>query len=382
MMKLIITPEEIALYARPCYVDEKKAEAYIYEAEMNNIKPVLGDSLYIRAKNGELPVLLEGGEYSQGGELRYMAGLKRALAYYAYSRLMESSSLEMTRQGVVVRQSEYSNDSEREERIAASRETYAIADRYMNECVAYLIAEGEMKNAAVADSRRSKIMVIGDKRTSKSCSVFNVGSTGGSASGGGGENAANINIVHTTGHSTKDVMSQYAVTREIEGINETIASLKEEFDEIEIPDTSGLETKSDAQSKLREAKDYTDSRLASLEIPDDFYTRREVDSKLEVKADKISVIVRQASGNVTLAADKRYLVTMTGDIVFTLAEVSDGYAHSYEIDLIVGATAYSVAFPNDVVWVKDIEIEANSRYMISIDYNGSTYTAMYAKIGG
>lgn len=90
----------------------------------------------------------------------------------------------------------------------------------------------------------------------------------------------------------------------------------------------------------------------------------------------------QTFGRIELSPDIRYVVSLNGDVSFAIPITSDDYAHSYEIDLFVGATAYSVAFPNDVVWVKDIEIEANSRYMISIDYNGSTYTAMYAKIGG
>lgn len=158
MTNLLITSEEISLLARPCHVDEQKAIAYIVEAELNNIKPALGDDLFLRLKRGENRLLLEGGEYERDGKLYYIAGVKRALAYYVYSRLLESSSVDLTRQGAVNRRSEYSDEASREELLSASRETYAIADRYMDECLLYINDKCSNDNV---NSNRTKIKIIG-----------------------------------------------------------------------------------------------------------------------------------------------------------------------------------------------------------------------------
>lgn len=163
---LMITPLEVSMLARPVYADEQKTMRYIFEAEQNNLKPAMGDDAYLKAKRNDdfnMRMLLNGGTYTDSrGKMRQFAGLKRALAYYTYSRLVESSSLELTRQGAVVRRSEYSDEAERTERLAASRETYAIADRYMEECLAYLAyLDGRCDDGEV-NSNRTKIKVIGD----------------------------------------------------------------------------------------------------------------------------------------------------------------------------------------------------------------------------
>lgn len=135
---LMITPNEVSMMARPCHADEQKIMRYIAEAEQNDIKTKLGDDLFIRLKAGEENFLLNGGTYLRGGKRYQLNGVKRALAYYTYSRLVESSSIELTRQGAVNRRSEYSEDASRNDVLSAVRETYAIADRYMEECIFYI----------------------------------------------------------------------------------------------------------------------------------------------------------------------------------------------------------------------------------------------------
>lgn len=157
---LLITPMEVALLARPIYTDEPKTVRYIIEAELNNVKPALGDDLYLKVKEDRSDVVLhEGGVYERGGKRYHIAGLKRALAYYVTARLMESSSIEMTRQGVVVRRSEYSDEADRRAVIDASRELYAIADRYMEECKMFL--EGGCGTSNDVNNNRTKIRIIG-----------------------------------------------------------------------------------------------------------------------------------------------------------------------------------------------------------------------------
>lgn len=214
MIKTLITPEEISLLARPCYADEEKALAYIVEAEQNNIKPAIGDDLFIQLKEGGQTFLLEGGIYERNGKRYELNGIKRALAYFVISRLYESSTTELTRQGVVNRRSEYSDNADERDIISVSRETYAIANRYMEEIERYLGTD--VKNT----SQRVHFDLIGGggSKTQRTCRP--------SSSGGSSPSSpsSNINVVQVLGDSTKDVISQAGVTREFKAIRKEIES--------------------------------------------------------------------------------------------------------------------------------------------------------------
>lgn len=259
MTNLLITPEEISLLARPCHVDEQKAIAYIVEAELNNIKPALGDDLFLRLKRGENRLLLEGGEYERDGKLYYIAGVKRALAYYVYSRLLESGSVGLTRQGVVNRRSEFSDEADEREKISVSRETYAIADRYMQEIAKYIGGCGE----ATETSQRTLMKLIGgsggDNR--KYHSTTPSGNISPSSP------SSNINVVQTLGYSTEDVVSQAGVTREFN-------ALRDEIKNIEVPTLPEL-------AKVAETGDYNDlENLPTIPSLDGYATETYVQQQI------------------------------------------------------------------------------------------------------
>lgn len=229
MIKTLITPEEISTLARPCYADEEKALAYIVEAEQNNIKPAIGDDLYIQLKEGGQTFLLEGGIYERNGKRYYLNGIKKALAYFVISRLYESSTTELTRQGVVNRRSEYSDNADNSEIISVSRETYAIANRYMEEVERYL--DTDVKNT----SQRVRFdLVGGGSNGSRQCRP----------SSGGASPSSPIKVVQTLGASDKDVISQAGVTREFNAIRDEIKG-------IEVPTLPDL-------AKVAETGDYND----------------------------------------------------------------------------------------------------------------------------
>lgn len=236
MIKTLITPEEISTLARPCYADEEKALAYIVEAEQNNIKPAIGDDLFIQLKEGGQTFLLEGGVYERNGKRYYLNGIKKALAYFVISRLYESSTTELTRQGAVNRRSEYSDNADNSEIISVSRETYAIANRYMEEVERYLGTD--VKNT----SQRMRFdLVGGGSNVSRQCRPS-------SSSGGASPSSpsANINVVQTLGNSDKDVISQAGITREFDAI-------RKEIEGIEVPTLPDL-------AKVAETGDYDDLR--------------------------------------------------------------------------------------------------------------------------
>jgi hypothetical protein len=223
----LITPQDISLLARPCYADEAKALAYIYEAEQNNIKPKIGDDLFLRLKDGENPLLLEGGIYEKNGKRYQLNGIKKALAYYAYSRLLESSSVNLTRQGVVNRRSDNANAADEDNIIKISRETYAIADRYMQEIMDYLGA--------------------GEQQTTQRTSVRLIGASEGASRSR--QQQTSLGAIDPNKYATKDY------------VDGKIAAL-------DFPEVGDFETKEDAEKKLEEAKRYTDESVGNIDIPE------------------------------------------------------------------------------------------------------------------
>ena len=257
MIKTLITPEEISTLARPCYADEQKALAYIVEAEQNNIKPAIGDDLFIQLKEGGQTFLLEGGIYERNGKRYELNGIKRALAYFVISRLYESSTTELTRQGAVNRRSEYSDNADNSEIISVSRETYAIANRYMEEVEKYLGTD--VKNT----SQRVRFDLVGG-----SSSVTTARRSVTTTSSGGGAGA----------------------------------------------DLSNYATKSDLADAVTESKIYTDQEIDKIDIPDvsGFVT----DEQLSVKADKVAIVTATDIAK----AGERTIIDVTDDVAVTLED--------------------------------------------------------------
>jgi hypothetical protein len=117
----LITAAQLRQQYRPlsAHIDDARLLVYIDEAERLDVKPLLGDALFVDIKEAvsQTPVqersfapgvafpsytlLLEGGTYRIGeNNVREFAGLKAALAYFAYTRIVENNPLWVTRSGV------------------------------------------------------------------------------------------------------------------------------------------------------------------------------------------------------------------------------------------------------------------------------------------
>ena len=70
-MRNLITYEEISSLARPCSADREMAEAMIAEAQRVEIKPRLGDALYLRILEGfdVEDIIYDGGSASVEGDV-------------------------------------------------------------------------------------------------------------------------------------------------------------------------------------------------------------------------------------------------------------------------------------------------------------------------
>lgn len=170
-IKNIITYEELSTLARPCSAEREDAEAIIAEAQRMEIKPRLGDALYIAVASGDsdarLDTLLNGGQWEDCGKhTRLLTGLKTALAYYAQARLVRDGNIKITTYGSVVKDDQYSEDPIAAERQRQYRELFSQADGYMAEVIEYLRANRsafpEFKACSkVPGNNRMTIRVIG-----------------------------------------------------------------------------------------------------------------------------------------------------------------------------------------------------------------------------
>lgn len=401
MIKTLITPEEISTLARPCYADEEKSLAYIVEAEQNNIKPAIGDDLYIQLKEGGQTFLLEGGIYERNGKRYYLNGIKKALAYFVISRLYESSTTELTRQGVVNRRSEYSDNADNSEIISVSRETYAIANRYMEEVEKYLGTD--VKNT----SQRVRFdLVGGGSNVSRQCRPSSSSSGGASPS----SPSANINVVHVLGNSDKDVISQAGVTREFNAIRDeikgievptlpTLAKVAEtgDYNDLKntptIPSIDGLASTTEVDEALNSAKSYTDEKFTSIDIPTKT-SQLENDSNFAEGMDIITIdewtdgdnlSVHEESYLIGIYDNQRLIVTAIIDKNIVIMPIMDGTTKTATMEIIFSTieNVPEILFPDEIMWAKEPVLNSNKVYAITIEGNNVdgaiSYLAMYAE---
>ena len=168
-MRNLITYEEISHLARPCTTDEDMAAAMIAEAQRVEIKPRLGDALYLKlmedTPEDRFKVLLDGGVWEDRCGRNLLTGIKTALAYYALARITRDGNIQATTYGAVVKDDQYSADPERTERQRQYRELFSQADIYMAEALHYLAQNRETfpeyKTCAKMRSNRMTIRTIG-----------------------------------------------------------------------------------------------------------------------------------------------------------------------------------------------------------------------------
>lgn len=170
----LITPEDVHALARnsSAQLDPRDVSTYIEEAEQLDIKPTIGTALYLRLLDdtGDKEAnrkLLYGGTYQTCcGEVSMFAGVRKALAYYVYGRIVKNGGRTATRFGFVEKRDEYSYQIDYKERLIVANDATLVADSYMKETLNYIentglypeykTCHGGMKN------RRVTIKSIGE----------------------------------------------------------------------------------------------------------------------------------------------------------------------------------------------------------------------------
>jgi hypothetical protein len=151
------------------HIDEDKIETYIRESESIDIKSALGDELYLDVKehSEKYELLLYGGTYEDNrGEKKMFMGIKTALAYYTYARIVKNGDGNVTRYGFVQKEDEYSSRPDIKEKVMAYNDAFSIADRYLKECVLFLNEKNDeyplYKGLGMMKVNRIKSKLIGD----------------------------------------------------------------------------------------------------------------------------------------------------------------------------------------------------------------------------
>lgn len=171
MQQYLITTLDVSSLSRgmSVHVDEDKIETYIRESESIDIKSALGDALYLDVKENpeKYKLLLDGGIYEDKcGEKKIFMGIKTALAYYTYARIVKNGDGNVTRYGFVHKEDEYSSRPDIKEKVMAYNDAFSIADRYLKECVRFLEEKKDdyplYKGNGKIKANRTVFRILGD----------------------------------------------------------------------------------------------------------------------------------------------------------------------------------------------------------------------------
>lgn len=162
-MNHIIEIEDLKMLGRPLnkMTSEHKLYALIAETEMLQIKPIIGDSLYltlVENANNENPqdkrikLLLEGGIYNPSeysgtscSDKRYFEGLKKAVAYFVYAQYVMTGEFESTRYGITLKDGDYSSHISDKQRSNYYNNLVDIGKGYLKDCIAFCKVSGLIK---------------------------------------------------------------------------------------------------------------------------------------------------------------------------------------------------------------------------------------------
>lgn len=143
MNNLLVNRNDINAECRPTSADEALVNRCIEEAQNLDTIPTIGADWWLRVKNRtedeDAMLLWTGGQYTDNlGNIKIFAGLKKALLYYSYARLVRSQGGTSTRFDFVVKADQYSDSADLKAKVQAYNEAFAVADGYMTQCLIYI----------------------------------------------------------------------------------------------------------------------------------------------------------------------------------------------------------------------------------------------------
>lgn len=148
---MIITPDDVKNSTRPIArnIDDKRIAVFIDEVEQMDLRPIIGDKLFIEItdpKNRQkFEILLKGGEYTtKSGDVRFFKGLKSALNYYVYARFTKNNNIVVARNANLKKDGEYSSSVTPKEVLDSYADAFLVADSYLKDVVSYISENKEL----------------------------------------------------------------------------------------------------------------------------------------------------------------------------------------------------------------------------------------------
>lgn len=174
MKEHLISIDGFRALARPTssHLDGDEVEKFIEECEdmyiipaigLETFKTLLGDIV----KGMDEDIILNGGEWHGdgcgcGGELRRCHGIRKALSYFVYARMIQNDGGIVTRTGFVKHNDEYASRDDDKNRVRKYNEVMQIAETYLSTTLDYLHhLRGDCCGRKVRGTRM-RIHAIGD----------------------------------------------------------------------------------------------------------------------------------------------------------------------------------------------------------------------------
>lgn len=176
--KQLITVEQFRALSRPtsAHLDEEEVNAYIRECEDCFIIPAIGYANFKGATGTSTwgdtfdatfnpQTLLDGGEWSSvesdefGNKITrayYCNGIRKALAYYVYAKLLRADGTIISRAGSM-RHRDDNGDHIDDSKLKQYNDVMNIAERYLGDCLAYL--KRHVRNRQVSKVRGSRVHI-------------------------------------------------------------------------------------------------------------------------------------------------------------------------------------------------------------------------------
>jgi hypothetical protein len=147
-MELIRT-EDISNYCRQTTANESLKAKILADVDSFIVRKNLGAKFYTELvadcdsndySYTKYAPFMEGTNYNdECGNLMYMNGLKKCIAYYCYSRICRESVLESTKYGMVQKSGDYSVAPSKAQIDALSDSYKGMADEMLKECIDYAL---------------------------------------------------------------------------------------------------------------------------------------------------------------------------------------------------------------------------------------------------
>lgn len=178
----LLTVEQFRSLARPTspHLDEVEINAYVRECEDEKIIPAIGwrnfkaatgvcvwDSTFDDTFNPDL--FLNGGEWSrleqvcgkQEEVLHYCNGIRKALAYFVYAKLLRADGSIVTRTGAMRHREEYADHVD-DSKLRQYNDTVGLAEMYLSDALLYLRDKDKDKQVKPVRGSRAHVHAIGN----------------------------------------------------------------------------------------------------------------------------------------------------------------------------------------------------------------------------